>query len=49
MITGVQGSLASLVIFSLLFFLFRFCAVRWVEDRPVAERAIEVISLMRDR
>ena len=38
----VQRSLVSLVLFSLLFSLFRFWATRWVEDRPVAERAIEV-------
>ena len=32
----------SLALFSLLFSLFRFCAMRWVQDRPVAERVIEV-------
>ena len=34
----------SLVFFTLLFSLFRFCATRCVEDRPVAERAVEVWS-----
>ena len=39
---GAQRSLVSLVLFNLHFSLFRLCAMRWVEDRPVAERAIEV-------
>ena len=33
-----------LVLFNLLFSIFRFCATRWVGDRSVAERAIEVWS-----
>ena len=32
----------SLVLFNLLFSLFRFCATRWVEDRPLAVREVEV-------
>ena len=32
----------SFVLFNLLFPLFRFCATRWFENRPVAKRAIEV-------